>query len=250
MNTPVSQICGQRSVAGSLLGPATPLFRRLSSARPVWLSLETIAVALSTIGAVRILSVHCVVSFRWLAIAGALIAGALIPTWLTRREFPSFGFDLEHIRLAVRAVCRVCLYILPAVLLGLWLLTSLDLPIPLRPVIARRQDWLAWLCYQFLYVAVAEEVFFRGYVQANLACLLGQVRQLSPAAQQGTAIVISALCFAVAHVIVQGQITSALVFWPGLVMAWLFVRTRSLLAPILFHGLANVSYGVLALLLM
>jgi membrane protease YdiL (CAAX protease family) len=216
----------------------------------VWLGLETAAVALGTIAAVRILGVHCVSNVRWLAIASVLIAGALIPTWLTRREFPSFAADVDHVRLAVRTVCRVCIYIFPAVFLGLWLLTSLHLPIPLRPVIMRQQSWLAWLCYQFLYVAVAEEVFFRGYIQANVTGLLGQVRRLSPAAQQRIAIVISALCFAAAHVIVQGQITSALVFLPGLVMAWLFVRTRSLLAPILFHGLANVSYGVMALLLM
>jgi membrane protease YdiL (CAAX protease family) len=35
-------------------------------------------------------------------------------------------------------------------------------------------------------------------------------------------------------------------FLPGLVLAWLFIRTRALLAPILFHGLANVSYGLFA----
>jgi membrane protease YdiL (CAAX protease family) len=60
---------------------------------------------------------------------------------------------------------------------------------------------------------------------------------------------LSATCFAVAHVIVQGQVTSIVTFLPGVLMAWLFIRTRSLLAPILFHGLANATYGIMAMTL-
>jgi membrane protease YdiL (CAAX protease family) len=63
------------------------------------------------------------------------------------------------------------------------------------------------------------------------------------------AIFVSAGCFALAHVVVQGQITAALTFVPGVILAWLFLRTGSLLAPILFHGVANVSYAVIALTL-
>jgi len=104
-----------------------------------------------------------------------------------------------------------------------------------------------WLVYQFLYVAVAEELFFRGYLQANVMRLLGDARPGSRRIDPYVAIVISAGCFALAHAVVQGQITSLLTFLPGLILAWLFIRTHSLLAPILFHGLANVSYGVIAL---
>ncbi|MCH8119844.1 MAG: CPBP family intramembrane metalloprotease [Planctomycetes bacterium] len=59
-------------------------------------------------------------------------------------------------------------------------------------------------------------------------------------------IVLSAACFAVAHIIVWGQIISVLTFLPGLICGWLFIRTRSLLAPILFHGLANTCYLLMA----
>ena len=55
---------------------------------------------------------------------------------------------------------------------------------------------------------------------------------------------VCAACFVAAHVIIQGQIVSVLTFLPGLVLGWLFIRTKSLLAPILFHGLANVCYVV------
>jgi hypothetical protein len=63
------------------------------------------------------------------------------------------------------------------------------------------------------------------------------------------AIGISAACFALAHVIVQGRLTAVLTFVPGLILAWLFFRTGTLLAPILFHGLANVSYAMMAMTL-
>ncbi len=148
------------------------------------------------------------------------------------------------------------------------MITSLNLPLPLRPIIPERQGWLAWLLYQFLYVAVAEEVFFRGYVQANLMRVVGTPCGVQPVGsgwgefigahprrrichpKAMIPIVVSAGCFALAHVVVQGQITSLLTFLPGLVLAWLFFRTGTLLAPILFHGLANVSYALMGLALM
>jgi len=43
---------------------------------------------------------------------------------------------------------------------------------------------------------------------------------------------------------------SAVTFLPGLILGWLFIRTGSLLAPILFHGLANTFYCMLAMALL
>ena len=97
-----------------------------------------------------------------------------------------------------------------------------------------------------MYVAVAEEVFFRGFLQGNILRLMNTVMTRRHSLQRWISIVISAACFAAAHMIVQGQIISVLTFLPGLVLGWLFIRTKSLLAPILFHGLANMSYYVMA----
>jgi membrane protease YdiL (CAAX protease family) len=211
--------------------------------------LEVAAVTTGTVAAIKLLSMHCAPAIQWLVIPGVLIAAALVPTWIRRRELPNLGLGADRIRPAFRTAGCVCICVLPMVLLGLWLLTSLGLPIPLRPVLGGQQSPLTWLLYQLLYVAVAEEVFFRGYVQARTARLVNQARPLSRTTRQCVVIVVSAACFALAHVVIQGQITSALVFLPGLIMAWLYVRTRSLWAPILFHGLANASYGIMALVL-
>lgn len=227
------------------------------------LAVETAGVTVGVLAVIRFLHACPAANLKWLLIPCTLVAAALAPAWIARRAFPRIGLHGEPFRLAIRTVAPACLCILPPVYLGLWMLTSAGLPIPLRPVLARQQDWFTWLLYQFLYVAVAEEVFFRGYLQANVMRLLGMrhaesvLRDASAGSSRTTrnarrtthewiAIAISAGCFALAHVVVQGQIVSALTFLPGLFMAWLFVRTRSLLASILFHGLANVSYGIMA----
>lgn len=227
-------------------GPAAGLLSASPMIRPPSLSAETVAVTLGTIVALTFLSLPGAQSARWLAIPALLVAAALLPTWVRKREFPCLGLDPAHLRSAVPVVCRVCIATFPPVFLGLWLLTLAHVPIPLRPPLDEGWNWLGWLHYQFLYVALAEEVFFRGYVQTNTARLLSQTAWLSGPWQQRVAMLVSAACFALAHFVVQSQITSLLVFLPGLVLAWLFVHTRSLLAPILFHGLANVSYGVMA----
>ena len=210
---------------------------------------ETIVVTAGVLAIIRFLHASSAVSLQWLAIPAVLVTAALAPAWIGKREFPRLGLNLSQGSLVAATVGGVCLCVLPAVFLGLWVLTQLNLPVPLRPIVPERQGWPAWLLYQFFYVAVAEEVFFRGYVQGNTTKWLRQFTRLPRLAPAGIAIFVSAACFALAHVVVQGQITAALTFVPGLVLAWLFIRTGSLLAPILFHGVANVSYAVIALTL-
>jgi membrane protease YdiL (CAAX protease family) len=233
----------------SRTGPATELLSLLSTTRRPGLAVETCAVTLGAIAAVALLSERGASGGCWLTIPALLVAAALLPTWAQKREFPCLGLDADHLRSALPVVCLVAGATLPPVFLGLWLLTRMDIPIPLRPPTSGLHAWFAWLLHQCLYVAVAEEVFFRGYVQANAARLLGQATRLSGSGQKRVAILVSAGCFALAHVVIQGQIISLLVFLPGLILAWLFARTRSLFAPILFHGLANVFYGVMAAVL-
>lgn len=214
--------------------------------RGAGLAAETIMITAGTVAAVRFLHADSAYRVQWIAIPGLLVVAALVPTWIRDREFPCIGLHGDDLGLALLTVGRLCVWVLPAVFLGLWILTRLHLSPPLQPIVAEHQNWTTWLFYQFFYVAVAEEVFFRGYVQANTMRWLRQACRLSETMQQSLAILVSAGCFAAAHVVVQGQLASALTFLPGVLLAWLFVRTHALLAPILFHGLANVSYAFLA----
>jgi len=214
--------------------------------RPGLLAIETILVTLGVLVVVRLLDGRSASGLRWLFVPGVLVAAALSPTYLGKRAFPRIRFDPQRYGQTLRLVAATSVLVVGVAFLGLWLMTRLDLPIPLKPTIARRSDWLSWLLYQLLYVAVAEEVFFRGYVQVNVMRIFERLRWCTTATQQWATIVISAACFAVAHVAVQGRMIALLTFGPGLLLAWLFLRTGSLLAPILLHGLANITYGVIA----
>ena len=100
-----------------------------------------------------------------------------------------------------------------------------------------------------MYVAVAEEIFFRGYLQSNTLNLLTMAIQRKRVFLESMSIITAAAVFAASHSLLAGNVISIITFFPGLVLGWLFIKTKSLLAPILFHGLANVGYGFIAAVL-
>ena len=211
-----------------------------------FLFIETALVTTTVLLTIGLLATNSVNMAAWYAAPGILIAAALIPTVIKRCEFARIGLNIKQMGHSLVLLGWTCIVVFPALFCGLWLLKYWGLELPLQPVPPQRQTWASWLFYQFMYIAVAEEVFFRGYVQSNILRLTNIVKGTQCRLRQWISIGVSAAVFAVAHIIVQGQIISALTFLPGLFLGWLFIRTRSLLAPILFHGLANTCYCVMA----
>ena len=243
MGYPSSQI----STVGSLFTLKSVEFAHIRLRRlDISLLMETTLVALAAILAIRVFAGRSVFGTGWFVAPAVLAAGALVPTAIKGRKFAKIGLRIDQAHLSLAILAWSCLAILPTMFLGLWLLKSCGVVLPLRPVPAQNQQFVAWLFYQFMYVAVAEEVFFRGYIQSNILRSLQVSTPRSCIAAQWITIGISAAFFAGAHVITQGTIISGLTFFPGLVLGWLFARTKSLLAPILFHGIANTSYFVMA----
>ena len=228
--------------------PAQFLADKSKSLNPSLL-IETAVVTTAAILAIKTVAASSVSRTAWLVAPGILVAAALIPTVVRRDKFATIGFNIQQISHSLVLFGWTCIVVFPTIFCSLWLLKYWDLGLPLCPVLPQGQGWVSWLFYQFMYVAIAEEVFFRGYVQGNIARLTDTVKAEHRWLQQWISIVISAACFAVAHIIVAGQIMSGLTFLPGLILGWLFVRTRSLLAPILFHGLANTCYCLTAIVL-
>ena len=105
--------------------------------------------------------------------------------------------------------------------------------------------WLGWLALtQLVVVAVPEEAFFRGYALARLrARWPPQVRVLG--VPFGMAHVASAALFAAIHLVATPSPYRLLVFFPGLVFAWLAERSGGALAPAVHHTLANVAMQAL-----
>ena len=212
----------------------------------ILLLVETVLITIAAVLAIKVFQTSLVSSTKWFVTPGILVSAALIPTVIRRNRLSEIGLSFGQTKHSLVVLGWTCLVVFPAMFCGLWLLKSCGLNLPLRPVLPRNQEWVSWIFYQFMYIAVAEEVFFRGYVQSNIVRLVNTMMAKRPALQRWVSIVISAACFAAAHMIVQGRIISVLTFLPGLVLGWLFIRTKSLLAPILFHGLANMSYYVMA----
>ena len=86
------------------------------------------------------------------------------------------------------------------------------------------------LVYMIAFVGLGEEVLFRGLVQRDLMKALGW--------KQG--LVLAALVFAVMHLTWRSIPELVFVFFVGLLLGYLYYRTKSLVAPIVIHGIGNV----------
>ena len=73
-------------------------------------------------------------------------------------------------------------------------------------------------------VAVAEETFFRGFMMKKL-----------------NNVAVSVL-FALPHVVLYQNLASVLTFFPSLIFGWVYLRSGSILTPIIFHWVFNLSY--------
>ena len=209
--------------------------------------------------AVLVATVSTIAGLRWSGLTAwwmtpaILLAAGMVP-YLIRRQSPPAVLRVETLRQDVWTAACTGLAMLPLPCLAAWLIARAGVSLPWFA--ARPPNYPAWVAYQFLYVAVAEETFFRGYLLANLRGVSPEERKSEAGGQnQGlrcqqsalsiehwAAIAASSGCFAAAHAVLQAQAAGLLTFLPGLVLGWLFVRTGTLLAPILFHGLANVVW--------
>jgi uncharacterized protein len=104
------------------------------------------------------------------------------------------------------------------------------------------QAWL-WLLksllWQFFFVALPEEFFYRGYLQGRLNNVFSTRRRYF-GTEVGMALPASAAFFALHHFLTLPEAPRLLVFFPALLFGWLREATGSLLAPGLFHAFCNL----------
>ncbi len=74
---------------------------------------------------------------------------------------------------------------------------------------------------------LAEEVFYRGFLLAALVCALGPFR----------GVVVGSAIFALSHAVVSVMLP---VFVSGLLLSWLYLKTRSLWPPFVAHAAQNL----------
>jgi membrane protease YdiL (CAAX protease family) len=170
--------------------------------------------------------------------------GALVPALAQRRDLHELGFQLGPARHGLRLPGLCALGTLTFGALGVSVLDRLSIKPPLAGVVPTGQ-WPAWVLFQFGFAALPEELFSRRYFLTNCVRLLGTMAPSRSWTAELSGVCLSAGAFAVVHVLTLGETTSLLTFFPGFVFAWLFLRRRSLLPPVLLHGAANIGYVLL-----
>jgi membrane protease YdiL (CAAX protease family) len=144
-----------------------------------------------------------------------------VPAWYWTRRAPSGTLALVIPRPALPAAVETLLVATGLAAAAAWVATW-------RP--AAGATATAMLVHA-LWLAPAEELFFRGYLQGAFAQRLGA---------WGSALA-SAACFALTHVLVAGDATQCVTLGPALVFAGLRARQGSVLGAAFCHAVANVS---------
>lgn len=93
-------------------------------------------------------------------------------------------------------------------------------------------------------VALAEELFFRGYLQERLETLF-PARRRWLGAPFGRAIIWTSAVFAAAHFVGDYRVARLSTFFPSLLFGLLRARRGSLVAPIAYHAYCNLLVDVL-----
>lgn len=86
------------------------------------------------------------------------------------------------------------------------------------------------LVYMVFFVGLGEELLFRGLVQRDLTKAFGW--------KWGVAL--ASLMFAVMHLTWRSVPEVVFVFFAGMLLGYLYYKTKSLVAPIMAHGIGNV----------
>jgi uncharacterized protein len=191
----------------------------------------------------------------YLAKPVATVAFLYLPLWAMRRrgeDYGDYGVTFRAWREDLRLVAILCLLFLPLFTLGFFLTTQLRTHLPAwaqatlgplggqgRVFHARLPDnFSLWVVDQLFVVALPEEFFYRGYLQARLKLAWpGGARVLGVTV--GPAFLLVAVLFAVGHLAVFNVFRLA-VFFPALVFGFARERTGTVLGSTLLHAIFNL----------
>ncbi len=177
-----------------------------------------------------------------------------LPLWAMRRrgeDYRDYGLSLASWRADLRLYLIVCAVVLPPFFLAFaaWGPLLEHLPrewaraiSPLggighfHPKLPNR--FAEWVVDQLLVVALPEEFFYRGYVQARLRDAWPRGRILL-GARLGPAFFATAALFALGHLAIF-RVWRLAVFFPALLFGWMRERTGSIAGCTLLHATFNL----------
>lgn len=227
---------------------------------------EVLGVWLATLVIIRIIvTIADAGAPEWLKAAVPLLF-MYVPVWWMRRQ----GRDPDEFPLALPAFSDRAPYlealrlnlVVIGVILAPWLLgyhfwQTEGLPAAMRTIgfaersIPHYQFEGTWpsspvllVAYHLFFVAIPEEMFYRGYVQSRLD-ELWPPRWRIWGAEVGWGLVVASLIFAIGHSLVTFQWWHPFIFFPSLVFGWMRARTGTVVAGALFHAWSNVQVTTL-----
>ena len=174
------------------------------------------------------------------AFALAAVAQLYGPLWIGDRlglDRAALGLETQHWRRDVGlALALGVATIVPFALAHHWWQTEL---FHRSFRLALADDLPVMVLTQLIAVALPEELFFRGYLQARME-LLWPARRTLWGAPVGRALVVSSAVFALAHFVGEYAPVRLGPFFPALVFGVLRARTGSIVAPVVYHAFCNV----------
>ena len=176
-----------------------------------------------------------------LLIAALWLYLPLLVAWLKKDDWISLGLGRPPLGLSLALVGLWVLISFPPFYLA-WGWAQVDyFGRTFQP--AWPQGLLNLFLVQTLAIALPEEVFFRGYLQSRLNLVWGRPWRLW-SAEIGPGLFATALVFTLCHLLISVNWLRFAILFPALLFGWMRERTNSLLAPILFHALSNLTFLV------
>jgi len=173
-----------------------------------------------------------------------------------RLSFSDFGFNTSQWRYAIKRVLQFCgIWFLIQGSIALVIMLSGTEPAPFSfPLTAR--NFTSHFLFQILISGTSEEILYRSLVMTTIMYLVRKAGYGEKWAV-GLAVLIVTLCFMFGHInfelspfrityVNPLQQVTVVIF--GLFYAYLFIKTRSLIGPILAHNLLNGVVVTISLL--
>lgn len=171
-------------------------------------------------------------------------------------DYPDFGITLRAWKRDLGLFALLFAIVAPLYVFGFWAFAELVPELPkdiagyISPYTQRPQFQFRlpdrfgeWVIDNLLVVALPEEFFYRGYVQARLRDAWPQGRRFL-GARLGPAFWLTALLFAVGHLAIFEAWRLSVIF-PALLFGWMRERTGTVMGAALFHASANLLALVL-----
>lgn len=154
----------------------------------------------------------------------------------------SLGLTLDHWRDDLRAVAALSAATIVPYAIGhhFWQLRVNQRPFHLR----LPEDFFSDVVTQVLVVALAEELFFRGYLQERFERLWPAKRRLF-GAPFGLAIIAAAAVFALAHFVGEYRLDRLGPFFPALLFGLLRAKSGTIVGAVGYHAFCNLLSDLL-----